>query len=42
MDFRRILKGPAIWIVVALLVLLVGSQALSGGGYQNIDTSDGL
>jgi cell division protease FtsH len=42
MDFRRILRGPAIWIVVALLVLLIGSQALSGGGFQRIDTADGL
>jgi cell division protease FtsH len=42
MDFRRILRGPVVWIVVALLVLLVGSQALSGGGFQRIDTSAGL
>jgi cell division protease FtsH len=42
MDFRRILRGPAIWIIVALLVLLIGSQALSGGGFQRIDTADGL
>ncbi|HZI97039.1 MAG TPA: ATP-dependent zinc metalloprotease FtsH [Actinomycetales bacterium] len=42
MDFRRILRGPAIWIVVGLLVLLVGSQALSGGGFQRVDTSVGL
>ncbi|MFZ5870461.1 MAG: ATP-dependent metallopeptidase FtsH/Yme1/Tma family protein, partial [Actinomycetota bacterium] len=42
MDFKRILRGPAIWIVVALMVLLIGSQALSGGGFQRIDTSDGL
>jgi cell division protease FtsH len=42
MNFRRILRGPAIWIVVGLLVLLVGSQALSGGGFQRIDTAVGL
>ncbi|MFP5335321.1 MAG: ATP-dependent zinc metalloprotease FtsH [Actinomycetes bacterium] len=42
MDVKRIFRGPAIWIVVALMVLLIGSQALSGGGFQRIDTSDGL
>jgi cell division protease FtsH len=42
MDFKRVLRGPAIWIIVALLVLLIGTQALSGGGFQRIDTSVGL
>ncbi len=42
MDFKRILRGPVIWILIALLVVLVGSQALSGGGYQRIDTAQGL
>ena len=42
MDFKRILRGPVVWIIVALMVLLIGTQALSGGGFQKIDTADGL
>ena len=42
MDFKRIFRGPVIWILVALLVVLIGSQALQGGGYQKVETAVGL
>jgi cell division protease FtsH len=42
MDVKRILRGPVVWILVALLVVLIGSQAFSGGGFQRITTSEGL
>ncbi|MFP5346481.1 MAG: ATP-dependent metallopeptidase FtsH/Yme1/Tma family protein, partial [Actinomycetes bacterium] len=42
MDFKRILRGPVIWILVALLVVLIGSQAFSSGGFARVDTADGL
>ncbi len=42
MDFRRILRGPAFFVVMGLLVLLIASQLFSMGGFQRIDTADGL
>ena len=42
MNPRRIFRGPTFWIVAALLVLLVASQALGGGRASTIDTQDGL
>ena len=42
MNFRRILRGPAIWIALGLLALFVAFSALGGGGFQQVDTSQGL
>ncbi len=42
MNFSRILRGPAIWIALGLLALFVAFSALGGGGFQQIDTSQGL
>jgi cell division protease FtsH len=42
MNPRRIFRGPTIWILVALLALLIGSQALGGSRVETIDTQDGL
>ncbi|GAB2690965.1 ATP-dependent zinc metalloprotease FtsH [Thalassiella azotivora] len=42
MDVKRILRGPVVWILIAVLVLLVGSQFFSGGGFQRVDTAVGL
>jgi cell division protease FtsH len=42
MDFRRFLRGPAFFVVVGLLLLLLATQIFSGGGFQRIDTADGL
>lgn len=42
MDFRRFFRGPAFIVVLALLLLLIGTQIFSLGGFQRIDTADGL
>jgi cell division protease FtsH len=42
MDFRRFLRGPAFFVVVGLLLLLLATQIFSSGGFQRIDTADGL
>ena len=39
MNFRRIVKGPIFWIVLAIAAVLIGSSLLSGvGGPENVDT----
>ena len=40
--FKRILSGPWIWIAVAVGVLLIGSSLLTGGGFQKVDTQQGI
>ncbi len=41
MDFKRILRGPWLWIVVAVVGVLVALQYLApNGGYEEVDTSE--
>ncbi|MEN9714604.1 MAG: hypothetical protein RJA35_71 [Actinomycetota bacterium] len=42
MNFKKLLSGPFVWILLALMVLIVGTQMLSGGGYRQVSTSTGL
>jgi cell division protease FtsH len=42
MDFKRFLRGPLIWIVLAVIVVSVGFSLLSGSGFKQIDTKQGL
>jgi cell division protease FtsH len=42
MDFKRILRGPWVWIVVAAGVVILGLSFLTQGGYKQISTQDGL
>ena len=40
MDFKRLLKGPWLWIVLTVfLVLTVLQFASSNDGYQEVDTA---
>src|SRR5512139_527250 len=40
MDFKRIFRGPWLWIVVAVVGVLVALQYLApNGGYDEVDTS---
>src|SRR6478735_1662460 len=40
MDFKRIFRGPWLWIVVAVVGVLVALQYIApNGGYDEIDTS---
>jgi cell division protease FtsH len=42
MNLKRLARGPAIWIVLAVLILWLGAQSLVSSPVQRIDTSDGL
>jgi cell division protease FtsH len=42
MNFKKLLSGPIVWIVLAFVVLVVGTQMLSGGGYRQVSTATGL
>ena len=41
-NFRKLLTGPFVWILVAVSVLLIGSSLLSTGGFKQVDTQYGL
>ncbi len=41
MDFKRIFRGPWLWIVIAVVGVLVALQYLApNGGYEQVDTSE--
>ena len=42
MDFKRFLRGPLIYILLAVVVVSVGFSLLSGSGFKEITTKDGL
>ena len=42
MTLKRLTRGPAVWIALAVILVWIGVSALSGTGVQRIDTSDGL
>ncbi|WP_207454960.1 ATP-dependent zinc metalloprotease FtsH [Desertivibrio insolitus] len=42
MDFKRIFRGPIVWIVLAIIAVWVGSSLLTGSGFRTITTQQGL
>ncbi|TPW74211.1 ATP-dependent zinc metalloprotease FtsH [Schumannella soli] len=42
MDFKRIFRGPLIWVAIAVILGLVGFSFLSSQGYRDIPTQDGM
>jgi cell division protease FtsH len=42
MDFKRIFKGPVIWIVLGALALLLGFNLLNVNGFREVTTQQGL
>ena len=42
MDFKRIFKGPIVYIVLAIIAVWIGSTLLLGGGFKVISTQEGL
>ncbi|WP_182113019.1 MULTISPECIES: ATP-dependent zinc metalloprotease FtsH [unclassified Actinotalea] len=43
MNVKRLTRGPALWILLAVLILWLGASSFfMGTGIQRIDTSDGL
>ncbi|QOR71405.1 ATP-dependent zinc metalloprotease FtsH [Ruania alkalisoli] len=42
MNVKKLLRGPLIWILIPIIVIVVSFQLLGGGGVRQIDTSVGL
>jgi len=42
MSVKKLLRGPMIWVLIALLVVFTSFRLLAGGGPQTIDTSTGM
>ncbi|MCL3861450.1 ATP-dependent zinc metalloprotease FtsH [Actinotalea sp. K2] len=42
MNLKRLTRGPALWIVLAVMILWVGASSFMGETIERIDTSDGL
>ncbi len=42
MDFKRILRGPLVYIVLGVLALWIGFSLLTGSGSRQITTEEGL
>jgi cell division protease FtsH len=42
MDFKRIFRGPIVYIVVAIVAVIVGSSLLTSSGFKEISVKDGL
>jgi cell division protease FtsH len=40
--FKRLLRGPLIYILVAIAAVWIGSSLLSASGFQQITTDEGL
>jgi cell division protease FtsH len=39
MDVKRILRGPLVWVIAAVVVVLIGAQVLTPAKYSPVDTS---
>src|SRR5450755_3580923 len=42
MDLKRLTRGPVIWVIAALLVVIVGARVLSPNQFASIDTSEAI
>lgn len=42
MTLKRLARGPAVWIVLAVLILWFGASAFMSSGIRRIDTSEGM
>src|SRR3954469_15570460 len=42
MDVKRIFRGPILYIVIAVIVVWVGSSLLTGSGFRQVTTEQGL
>ncbi len=39
MDFKRLTRGPLIWVLAALIVVFIGARIFAPGQFQSVDTS---
>lgn len=42
MNAKKFARGPLLWILLPILVLIFGLSFLRGGGVQTITTSEGV
>ena len=42
MDFKRIFRGPIVYILLAVIAVFIGSSLLTGSGFRDVTTQDGL
>ena len=42
MDVKRLPRGPAIWVVVFVVLLLVGARVFAPNQYRQVDTSQAV
>lgn len=42
MKLKNLLRGPLLYIVVAVVAVWVGSSLISMTGFQSVSTDDGL
>ena len=42
MDFKRIFRGPIIYIIIAIAAVWIGSTLLTGSGFREVSTQEGL
>jgi len=42
MDFKRIFRGPVIYIVLAIAAVAIGATLLTGSGFREVTTQQGL
>src|SRR5665213_171287 len=42
MDIKRLLRGPIVWIVLAVVVVIAGTSLFTGSGFKEVRTQQGL
>ena len=42
MDFKRIFRGPIVYIIIAIVIVVIGSSLLQGSGFKEISVKHGL
>jgi cell division protease FtsH len=42
MDFKRIFRGPIVYIVLAIAAVWIGTTLLTGSGFKEVSTQEGL
>ena len=42
MDFKKLLRGPLLWVLIGVGAVLIGFTLLSGSGFREITTQEGL
>jgi cell division protease FtsH len=42
MDMKRIFRGPIVWVVLAVVIVYFGSTLLTGSGFREVTTQQGL